>query len=101
MGKVHLYALPTLVESLGFEKATGNAIPDQEIEGEESIRDLLGRLCARYPRFARWVYDVDTRQLTGRVVIFYNGRTLGAADGLENKLSDGDSLTFVSPIEGG
>ena len=96
MGKVHLYTPPWLAESLGIEKAS-----EEDIEGDISVRDLLNRLCARHQRFGRIVFDVDTQRLTGRVAIFFNGGVLELANGLESRLGDGDSLTFVTQIEGG
>ncbi|MEE8470166.1 MAG: MoaD/ThiS family protein [Dehalococcoidia bacterium] len=101
MGKVHLYALPGLAETLGIERTSEEPIPDQGIGGDTSVRDILNRLCARYQRFGRIVFDMDAQKLTGRVAIFFNGRSLELVNGLESKLSDGDSLTFVAPIEGG
>ena len=96
MGKVHIYALPWLAESLGMEGTS-----EEEIEDGISVNDLLNRLCGRYQRFGRIVFDVNAQKLTGRVAIFFNGRVLELADGLESRLGDGDSLTFVTPIEGG
>ncbi|MFC1958561.1 MoaD/ThiS family protein [Chloroflexota bacterium] len=101
MGKVRLEVLPSLAETLGIEGTSEEAIPDQEIEGENSVRDLLNQLGARYQRFGQIVFDINTQKLTGRVVIFFNGRDLELVNGLETKLSDGDTLAFVPLIEGG
>jgi len=101
MGKVRLEVPPVLAETLGLEGTSEEVISDQQIEGDKSVRDLLNRLCARYQRFGQIVFDIDAQELTGRVVIFFNGRTLEPAEGLETKLSDGDTLTFVPVIEGG
>jgi len=101
MGKVRLEVLPSLAETLGIEGTSEEVISDQEIEGDKSVRYLLNRLCARYQRFGQIVFDIDAQKLTGRVVIFLNGRALELVNGLESKLSDGDTLTFVPLIEGG
>ncbi|MFH1560465.1 MAG: MoaD/ThiS family protein [Chloroflexota bacterium] len=101
MGKVHLDALPWLAETLGIEATSEEDISDQDAESGMSVRDLLNRLCARYQRFGKIVFDVNAQKLTGRVAIFHNGRVLEMVSGLESKLSDGDNLTFVTPIEGG
>ena len=101
MGKVHLEILPSLAETLGIERTSEEVISDQEIEGYKSVKDLLNRLGARYQRFGQIVFDINAQKLTGRVVIFLNGRALELVNGLESKLSDGDTLTFVPLIEGG
>ncbi len=101
MSKVRLEILPALAETLGIEDTSEEVISDQGIEGDKSVRDLLNRLGARYQRFGQMVFDINAQKLTGRVVIFFNGRTLEPVNGLETKLSDGDTLTFVPLIEGG
>ena len=101
MGKVRLEFLPSLAETLGMEGISEEVISAQEIEGDKSVRDLLKRLCARYQRFGQVVFDTNAQELTGRVAIFFNGRALELVNGLESKLSDGDTLTFVPLIEGG
>ncbi len=101
MGKVYLEVLPSLAETLGIDSTSEEVISDQEIDGARSVRELLNRLGTRYQRFGRVVFDINTQKLTGEVVIFFNGRALELVDGLETKLSDGDTLTFVPLIEGG
>ncbi len=101
MGKIRLEVLPALAETLGIEATSEEVISDQEIAGDQLVRDILNRLGARYQRFGQMVFDINTQELTGRVVIFFNGRTLELVNGLETKLSDGDTLTFVPLIEGG
>lgn len=101
MGKVRLEYLPFLAETLGVEGIGEEIISGQEVERDTSVRDLLNRLCARYQRFGQIVFDINAQELTGRVVIFFNGRALELVNGLESKLSDGDTLTFVPLIEGG
>ena len=101
MGNVRLEFLPSLAETLGIEGTSEEAISYQEIEGNKSVLDLLNRLGARYPRFGQLVFDINAQKLTGRVVIFFNGCALELENGLETKLSDGDTLTFVYFVEGG
>ena len=101
MSKVRLEVLPSLAETLGIEETSEEAISDQENDGVRSVRELLNRLCVRYKRFGQMVFDIDAQELTGRVVIFFNGRSLELVNGLETRLSDGDTLTLVPLIEGG
>lgn len=102
MGKVYLEIIPSsLAETLGIERTSEEAISDKEIDGDKSIIGLLNRLGAKYQRFGKIVFDINTQKLTGKVGIFFNGRALEPVNGLETKLSDGDTLTFVPVIEGG
>lgn len=102
MGKVYLEILPSsLAETLGIEGTGEEAISDKEIDGGKSIIDILNQLGAKYQRFGKIVFDINTQKLTGKVGIFFNGRALEPVSGLETKLSDGDTLTFVPVIEGG
>jgi molybdopterin converting factor small subunit len=78
-----------------------DAAGEEDIGGGLPVRDLINRLCARHPRFGQMVYDTDAQTLTGSVAIFLNDRALELVDGLDSDLKDGDTLTIVSPIEGG
>ena len=101
MGTVRIEVLPSLAESLGIERISEEVISDAEIEGNRTVRDLLNRLSARYPHFGRIVFEIHAQRLTGKVMIFLNGRDLDLVDGLETRLSDGDTINFVPHIEGG
>ncbi len=101
MGKIRLEILPALAETLGIEATSEEVISEQENGGDQLVKDLLNRLVARYQRFGQIVFNTDSQELTGRVVILFNGRALELQNGLETKLSDGDTLTFVPFIEGG
>ena len=101
MSKVRVEFLSWLTDTLGIEGTDDEVNLDQEIEGGERVRDLMSQLALKYPRFGQIVFDVKAQKLTEWVCVFFNGRNLELADGLETKLSNGDTLTFVPPIEGG
>ncbi len=101
MSTVRVEVLPPLAESLGIEKTSEEVISDPKSEGGNTVKELLNRLGERHPRFGRIVFDIQTQKLTGKVMIFLNGRALELVDGLETKLSNADTLTFVPHIEGG
>jgi molybdopterin converting factor small subunit len=102
MGKVRLEVIPSLADTLGIEVTSEEAIPEPETEGDHnSVGELLNRLCSRYQRFGQLVFDIDTQELTGEVIIFLNGRALELVNGLDSKLSDGDTMTLVPLIVGG
>jgi len=99
--KVYLKVLSWPVETLGVEGVGDDVILDQEIEGDKTVRDLLNRLATKYQQFGHIVFDVKSQKLTGRVLIFLNGRDLELVDGLETRLNNGDTFTFIPLIEGG
>ncbi|MFC1816294.1 MoaD/ThiS family protein [Thermodesulfobacteriota bacterium] len=101
MDKVRIEALASLAETLGIEGTSEEVLSDQKIAGDRSVRDLLNRLCTRYNRFGQMVFDINSQKLTGKVIIFFNGRDLDLVNGLDTELSDGDTLTFFPFIEGG
>jgi MoaD family protein len=101
MSKVRLEVLSWLAEALDIEEKSDTVSLEQEIEEGKTVRDLLNRLATRYQRFGQMVFDTNAQKLTGRAVIFFNGRTLELVNGLETKLNDGDTLTFIPLIEGG
>ena len=97
MVKVRLEILPSLAETVGIEETSEEVISEED----RSVRVLLNQLGARYRRFGQIVFDIEAQELTGKVVIFFNGRALELVNGLDSELSDGDTLTFVPLIEGG
>lgn len=101
MGKVRVEMVSAFAEALGMPGTSQETVPEGEDGGDKSVRALLNRLAARYQCFGETVFDSSTQMLTGKVIIFHNGRNLELWDGLETKLSDGDSLTFVPFIVGG
>ncbi|MDP2729428.1 MAG: MoaD/ThiS family protein [Dehalococcoidales bacterium] len=98
-GKVYLQVLPLLAETLGMPETSEMAI-SEETGGVITVRDLLNRLGNSYKHFD-YLFDIDTQKLSGKVNIFFNGCDLELLDGLETRLSDGDTLTFVWVIPGG
>ncbi|MDP3880459.1 MAG: MoaD/ThiS family protein [Dehalococcoidales bacterium] len=101
MAKVKLEVLLALAETLGMPETSEEKIGESG-DGATPVRDMLVRLATRYPRFSQTVFDADTRRMTGRVAVFFNGRPLELTDdGLQTGLKDGDTLTFVPLIEGG
>lgn len=98
---MRLEVMSAFAETLGMPGTSEEIISEQETGGDKSVRSLLNRLVTKYQYFGETVFDSNTQKLTGRVIIFYNGRDLELSDGLETKLGDGDTLTFVPFIVGG
>ena len=101
MGRILLEVFPSLAETLGIEGKHEEAVSAQEIAAGFSIRDFLGRLCARYPRFNEFVFNSNDDELSDQTIIFLNGRNLGLIEGLDTRLKDGDTLTLIPFVEGG
>ena len=101
MSEVRLEILSWLKETLDIE-GTGDSFSfGEEIEEDNTVRDLLNRLATEYPRFGEVVFDVKTQKLNEGVNIFLNGYLIELIKGLRTKLTDGDTLTLLPTIEGG
>ena len=101
MCKVRLEFLSWLVDTLETEHPGDSVILEQEIEVGTTVRELLLMLAVKYPRFEQSVFDSRNQRLSSGVSIFYNGRHLELADGLETRLNNLDALIFVPVIVGG
>ncbi len=101
MAKVRVEVLSAFAEALGIPSASEESIPDPEEGHDQTVRDVVERLVAKYRYFGEEAFDRRTRLLTGTVAIFHNGSALDLSSGLEAVLKDGDTLTFVPVIAGG
>ena len=101
MAMIRLEVLPSLAETLGMEAISEEFVPDGDIAGGYSVRELLCRLERRYRHLEQLICNLNDRELSGQMIIFLNGRSLGLQEGLDTGLSDGDVLTLVPYVEGG
>jgi len=101
MSKVHLEILSSLVETIDSSLKKDIIVLEHEIEEGVTVNGLLNRLSIKYKRFGEVIFDVRAQKLTERVNIFLNGRNLELENGLSTILSDGDIVTFITPIVGG
>lgn len=98
--RVTVEVLPWLSELLGGT-ISGKVVLRPSVSEGESLRDLLDRLCQEHPRFGRRIYDPTTRRLTGQAEIALNGSIYDLAGGLDARLREGDTITFLPGIAGG
>ena len=98
--RVTVEVLPWLSELLGGT-ISGKVVLRPSLSEGESLRDLLDRLCEEHPGFGQKVYDPTTRRLTGQAEIALNGSIYDLAGGLDARLRDGDTVTFLPGIAGG
>ena len=101
MSTVHLEILSSLAETLDVDINSDTVILEQEIGEGTTVKEVLNQLSNKYKRFTAVVFDVNAQKQTEMVNIFLNGRTLELANGLATRLSNGDTLTFITPIVGG
>jgi len=101
MSKVRLEFLSWLTDTLDVKGAGDGLILEQEIKDGNTVKELLMRVAAAYPRFSQTVFDIKSQKLSSGVRIFYNDCQLELVNGLETKLNDHDALIFVPVIAGG
>ena len=101
MSKVRLEILSAFAEVLGMPSKIDEAIPEREVDGDNSIKGLLDRLSARYEHFGQMIFDNTSQGLSGEMIVFLNGHSIELTDGLQTILRDGDIITLVPFIQGG
>jgi molybdopterin converting factor small subunit len=102
LSKVSLEFLSWLADIVAPSGRTdGRLVIEREIKDDSTVKELLLALARTYPRFKQAVFDVRSQKLNGGIGIFYNGRQLELADGLETRLKDRDALVFYPIIAGG
>jgi molybdopterin synthase sulfur carrier subunit len=70
-----------------------------ELERESSIRDFLGLLCNTHERRQR-IFD-QFGHIREDLWILKNGRQIQFLDGLQTKLTGGDTVSIFPPVYGG
>ena len=101
MAKVRLEFLSWLTGTLGEARAGKNGVVEVTTGKDTTVREVLGQMATAHPRFGELVFDAQTKKLSAKVAVFYNGQHLEFANGLNTVLKDGDVLTLLPPIEGG
>lgn len=91
--------MPWLSQAL--EAKDYRLVLEEEVEEDETVGELLARIAARHQRFGELVLDAETGGLSGHVSLTFNGRLLELLDGLQTKMSDGDSIVIVPAFAGG
>ena len=75
-----------------------------EVETEhrlnDTVRDVLHELLARYPALGKGFLD-DAGNLQLQVNIFVRGRNISFLDGLDTTFGDTDDLAIFPPVAGG
>ncbi len=100
VAKVRLRVFSWLSTTLGVEDSTG-LVREVEVEAEITVRQLFNRLATEHQDFAKYVFDRDRQDLTGRVSVLFNDRVLELVQGLDTEIEDGDTITLVPAYAGG
>lgn len=101
MIKIKLEFLSWLSKTISIKDTGGSVYHEEEVNEGQTVRDLFLHLANQHPRFEQLVFDKKTQKINEKVFIFYNGKLLELAEGLETRLKEGDSLVFIPVIQGG
>jgi molybdopterin converting factor small subunit len=100
VAKVKLQVFSWLTTALGAKDRT-SFVEVLEVQAGETVRHLFGRLAAEHQDFAKYVFDRDRQDLTGRVSVLFNDRVLELVQGLDTEIEDGDTITLIPAYAGG
>ncbi len=100
MSEITVEFIPWLSNQIQPGKA-GRLVTRQEIGDHETIRQLLERMAQADPRLAENVFDLKARDLHEHVAAVLNDRMIELAGGLDQPLSEGDTLTLLPTFQGG
>jgi len=95
MSKVHVKFLSTFKETVKREFAEVN------IDGSNTIEDLLKNLCDQFGEPLRGLIFKDDTSIARNLIIFVNGRNIITLNGLKTELRDGDQIILSTPVAGG
>jgi molybdopterin synthase sulfur carrier subunit len=82
-----------------FREVVGSEAITVEVPKGASCEDVLRRLAELEPRLEELLFSEGV--LRDHLHVFVNGENVNHREGLKTKLSDGDVLTFFTPISGG
>ncbi len=76
------------------------SVVDLDLCEATSMRDVLDRLAARYPKLHEKLWDAEGKQ-TNYVQILLNGRPIQYLQGLDTPVQPTDNLRLFPPVGGG
>jgi molybdopterin converting factor small subunit len=101
MIKINLEFISWLTEALEAEGVPNSRHLEVGIEEESTVKDLLFRMAAKYPRFGQSIFNTALEKLNENICIFRNDRLLELDQGLLTALKNGDKIVFVPVFPGG
>jgi len=97
--RVRVEVLPWLSTSMR-PGTTGRISLEHELAGT-TVRDLVKELAEKDQAFASVVYDREVGELRYPAVVVVNDHLLELLQGLDTKLAEADSVTFMATYVGG
>ncbi len=73
----------------------------EEAAPGDSLRDVLHRLSARFPKLAEALWDPRSGDLGEHIEVMVNSAILGVERELDSECRDGDSITLMGQFMGG
>ena len=76
---------------------------DLDFESPISIRQLVNKLVSviARPEFETYLIDADTKDPRPNALILVSGTEIGALNGIDSTLRDGDEVVFLPVAHGG
>jgi molybdopterin converting factor small subunit len=76
---------------------------DLDFESPISIRQLVNKLISviALPEFETYLIDADTKDPRPNALILVSGTEIGALNGIDSTLRDGDEVVFLPVVHGG
>ena len=82
-----------------FREATGKETVELELPVNADCEAALRELVRMEPKLSNLLFSEG--ELRDHLHVFLNGENVNHREGLRTKLSEGDVLTFFTPISGG
>ena len=95
--RVHVRLYGVLKTAAGTERL------ELEFESSISVRQLVNKLVSMIarPEFETYLIDADMKDPRPNALILVSGTEVGALDGIDTTLRDGDEVIFLPVVHGG
>ena len=98
---------PVVVEVISYindmlgPAAAGQKEFSESAQPGDTVRQILHRFSARYPKLNEALWDPNTRELGEHVEIIYNDTILGVRDSVDTQVKPGDRIILTGQYIGG
>ena len=100
MGKVKLEVMPWITTQCGYN-SPGNLIIEEEIEGGETIAQVIGKISVKRRPLGECILDRATQAVHGYISIVLNDRLIPNTNTRNTRVRDGDVIKLFPTIDGG
>lgn len=98
--RISVEVFPWLSETVGGT-ISGKVVMSEELPDGETLRDLLTRLHRKHQRFGKLVYNPEKGCLAGHAQVTINGSIYDIMGGMDARLREGDTVSFLPEMAGG